>query len=69
MAARSLTASDVTKAVEQQNVQVAAGQVGQPPVSEAPVFQYVMSTQGRLTEAEQFGDIMLKADFNGRPVR
>src|SRR5947209_14941305 len=68
MAARNLTASDVTKAVEQQNVQVAAGQVGQPPVNDSPVFQYVMSTQGRLTEPEQFGDIMLKADFNGRPV-
>src|SRR5262249_6384703 len=70
MSTRNLTASDVVKAVEQQNVQVAAGQIGQPPVAQnkSPVFQYVMSTQGRLTEPEQFGEIMLKADFNGRPV-
>src|SRR6185295_767501 len=50
LASRNLTASDVTKAVEQQNVQVAAGQIGQPPVQDSPVFQYVMSTQGRLME-------------------
>src|SRR5262244_2322901 len=43
LASRNLTASDVTRAVEQQNVQVAAGQIGQPPVKDRPVFQYVMS--------------------------
>src|SRR3954447_3305487 len=65
MSARNLSASDVIRAVEQQNVQVAAGQIGQPPVAQnqSPVFQYVMSTQGRLTDPEQFSEIMLKADF------
>ena len=68
MASRYLSASDVTRAVEQQNVQVAAGQIGQPPVKGKQVFQYVMSTQGRLTEPEQFAELVLKTDAYGRPV-
>src|SRR5207237_7026797 len=44
MAARNLTATDVTQAIEQQNTQVAAGQIGQPPIASGQVFQFTMST-------------------------
>src|SRR4051812_30078716 len=69
MAFRNLTASDVTTAIMQQNAQVAAGQIGQPPVPSGQVFQYTMSTLGRLINPEQFGDMILKTDTQGRLVR
>src|ERR1700758_1152820 len=48
MASRNLSANDVVVAIQQQNVQVAAGQIGQPPVPRGQVFQYTMTTLGRL---------------------
>jgi len=69
MSFRNLTASDVTRAIEQQNAQVAAGQIGQPPVPSGQVFQYTMSTLGRLADASQFEDMILKNDADGRIVR
>lgn len=66
MSVRQLTASDVVRAVEQQNTQVAAGQIGQPPVENKQVFQYTMNTLGRLTDPEQFGKMILKSDADGR---
>jgi len=61
MAARNLTTSDVVRAVQAQNVQVAAGQIGQQPVPDGQQFQFTMSTLGRLTDPDQFGEIILKA--------
>src|SRR5512135_1028997 len=69
MAFRNLTSTDVVRAIEQQNVQVAAGQIGQPPVPPGQVYQYTMSTLGRLADAEQFADMILKTDVDGRIVR
>jgi multidrug efflux pump len=69
MAVRNISAGDVIHAVEQQNAQVAAGQIGQPPVPNGQVFQYTMSTLGRLVDTEQFGDMILKNDTGGRVVR
>ena len=69
MSFRNLTSSDVTKAIEQQNVQVAAGQLGQPPVPQGQAFQYSLTTKGRLVEAEEFADMILKTDVTGRIVR
>jgi multidrug efflux pump subunit AcrB len=69
MAFRGMTATDVSTAIEQQNAQVAAGQIGQPPVPRGQVFQYTMSTLGRLADPEQFADIILKTDTEGRIVR
>ncbi|MBX3411443.1 MAG: efflux RND transporter permease subunit [Pirellulales bacterium] len=69
MAYRGLTTTDVVRAIEQQNTQVAAGQIGQPPVESGQVFQFTMSTMGRLIDVEQFGEIILKADAEGRFVR
>ncbi|HKQ48287.1 MAG TPA: multidrug efflux RND transporter permease subunit [Phycisphaerae bacterium] len=69
MAARDLTATDVVNAVQEQNVQVAAGQIGQPPIPAGQDFQYTMSTLGRLTETDQFADIIVKTGQKGEVVR
>ncbi len=69
MSFRNLTANDVVLAITQQNAQVAAGQIGQPPVPNGQVFQYTMSTLGRLADADQFADMILKTDSDGRVVR
>jgi multidrug efflux pump len=69
MAALNLTAVDVVQAIEQQNVQVAAGQIGQPPTSSAQVFQYTMSTLGRLSEDRQFDEMILRTGEHGEVVR
>ena len=69
MSYRGLTATDVVAAIEQQNTQVAAGQIGQPPVASGQVFQLTMSTMGRLIDAEQFADMIVKTDDSGRLVR
>ena len=52
---------DVVTAISQQNVQVAAGQIGQQPVPRGQQFQLTINTLGRLTDPEQFADIILKA--------
>ncbi|HWY88579.1 MAG TPA: efflux RND transporter permease subunit, partial [Gemmataceae bacterium] len=69
MSNRNLTSSDVVRAIEQQNTQVAAGQLGQPPVASGQVFQLTMTTMGRLSDIDQFGDLILKTDAAGRLVR
>jgi multidrug efflux pump len=61
LAALSLSASDVVTAIAQQNVQVAAGQIGQQPVPKGQQFQLTINTQGRLTKPEEFADIIIKA--------
>src|SRR5262245_41294642 len=57
-----LTTADVVAAISEQNVQVAAGQVGQPPLApDQPIsFQYTVTTQGRLSDVQQFENIVLK---------
>ena len=69
MSFRNLTATDVSNAISQQNIQVAAGQIGQPPVPNGQVYQFTMTTLGRLESAEQFENIILKSDSDGRVVR
>jgi multidrug efflux pump len=63
--ARNLTAGDVIRVLREQNVQVAAGQIGQPPVPQGQDFQYTMSTLGRLLEPEQFANIVVKTGSDG----
>ena len=65
---RSLTAGDVIRVLREQNVQVAAGQIGQPPVPQGQDFQYTMNTLGRLLEPEQFGNIVLKTGGDGEVI-
>ena len=69
LASRGLTPEDVTHAIEQQNAQVAAGQIGQPPVPTGQAFQFTINTLGRLTDPEQFNEIVLKTDGAGRAIR
>ncbi|MCP3057490.1 efflux RND transporter permease subunit [Myxococcus sp. K38C18041901] len=68
LAARGLTASDVVAAIREQNVQVAAGVIGQQP-DERSAFQLTVTTQGRLTEEEQFRDIVVKVGEEGQVTR
>ncbi len=70
IAARNLTAQDVTGAIAEQNVQVAAGLIGAPPVPlDATAFQYTINTQGRLEDPAAFGDIVIKTGVNGQVTR
>jgi multidrug efflux pump subunit AcrB len=57
----NLSANDVITAIAQQNVQVAAGQIGQQPVPKGQQFQLTINTQGRLITPEEFGNIILKS--------
>lgn len=69
LAARNMTAIDVLNALREQNVQVAAGRVGQPPTSAGQDFQLTINTLGRLLTAEQFDAIVVKRGENGEIVR
>ncbi len=60
--ARNLTAGDVLAAIREQNVQVAAGQIGQPPVPDNQTFQYTVNTLGRLSDVGEFEDIIIKTE-------
>src|SRR5438132_2154041 len=62
---RDLTVNDVIRVLREQNVQVAAGRIGQPPVPRGQDFQYTLSTLGRLVEAEQFAEIILSTGKDG----
>jgi hydrophobic/amphiphilic exporter-1 (mainly G- bacteria), HAE1 family len=64
--ARQLTTQDVINAVSEQNVQVAAGQIGQPPAPEQQGFQLTVSTLGRLSRPEQFEQIVVKTGADRR---
>lgn len=69
LAIRNLTAGDVMKALREQNLQVAAGRLGQPPVPTGQDFQLTINTQGRLLEPEQFDSIIVKTGADGQIVR
>ncbi|MEI6246586.1 MAG: efflux RND transporter permease subunit, partial [Acidobacteriota bacterium] len=69
MAAVSLTAGDVTGALREQNVQVAAGSIGDSPASPDQLFQLSVRAAGRLNDVAQFEDIVVKAGKNGALVR
>jgi multidrug efflux pump len=57
---RGLSATEVVQSLKEQNVQVAAGRIGQPPVSKGIATQLTINTQGRLTDEKQFGKIIVK---------
>jgi len=69
VAARGLTASDVVTAMQEQNVQVSAGQLGAEPLKKQSDFLLSINTQGRLESEQQFGDIILKTSEDGSLVR
>src|SRR6185436_1450891 len=65
IAARNLTASDVVGAIREQNVQVAAGAIGQQPVTSPLNFELQINAKGRLISTEEFGRIIVKTGPNG----
>jgi hydrophobe/amphiphile efflux-1 (HAE1) family protein len=67
LAARNMTAGDVVEAIREQNVQVAAGQLGMPPSNTE--FQIALNAAGRLTDEQQFRDIIIKTGTDGQVVR
>ncbi|MCE9533011.1 MAG: multidrug efflux RND transporter permease subunit [Planctomycetes bacterium] len=68
LAARQLTDKDIRAALARQNVQVAAGQIGQPPNRPGQVFQMAVTTRGRLSEPKEFEGIIVKTGEAGQIV-
>src|SRR5437763_1636563 len=68
-AALNLTAGEIIAALRAQNVQVAAGTLGQPPYATGNAFQVNVETQGRLTDPTQFANVIIRTDADGRQVR
>lgn len=68
-AALGLTAGEIVQALRAQNVQVAAGTLGQPPYAAGAAFQLNVETQGRLVDPAQFGRVVVRTDADGRQVR
>jgi hydrophobe/amphiphile efflux-1 (HAE1) family protein len=64
-----MTAMDVVNALTQQNIQVAGGALGQPPVSNDQAFQTSLQLRGRLVKPEEFGEIVVKTGADGRFTR
>ncbi|HLZ79712.1 MAG TPA: efflux RND transporter permease subunit, partial [Sphingomonas sp.] len=68
-AALNLTADEIVTALRAQNVQVAAGAIGAPPYRNNDAFQIGVETQGRLTDPQQFANVVIRTDPDGRQVR
>jgi hydrophobe/amphiphile efflux-1 (HAE1) family protein len=68
-AALNLTAGEIVAALRAQNVQVAAGTLGQPPYNQGNAFQLSVETQGRLADPAQFAQVVVRTDPDGRQVR
>ena len=68
LASRQLTTRDVVAALQRQNVQVAAGQIGQPPNPPGQAFQMTVTTLGRLSDPRQFEQVVLKSGGEGQIV-
>ena len=69
MSGFGLSAGDVVRALREQNVQVSGGALGQPPVNMGNAFQFTVTTQGRFDKPEQFEQVIIKNDGEGRLVR
>ena len=69
LAKLGLTVPDITSAIQQQNVVAPAGKIGGPPALPGTQFTYQVRTQDRLSTAEQFGDVIVRANADGSQVR
>src|SRR5690348_2198753 len=69
LASLGMTAGDVANAIREQNRQVAAGHIGQEPTATGKPFEFTITTVGRLSEPEEFEDIVLRTEPDGRKVR
>ena len=68
MAKLNMTVDDVANAIKEQNLQAPAGQVGTPPVPDDQQFQYAVQVKGRLAKAEEFSNIVVRANPDGSIV-
>ena len=66
--ARGVAATDVVRAVQEQNAQVAAGAVGQPPLDKPANLTLTINAKGRLADEAEFGAIIVKSGESGQPV-
>jgi HAE1 family hydrophobic/amphiphilic exporter-1 len=69
MTALGVSVSDLQNAVAEQNVQVPAGQIGAPPAPTDQQFQYTVTTKGRLSEVDEFADIIIRIEPDGSAIR
>ena len=69
VASRGMTAGDVVRAIQEQNVQVSTGQLGAEPIKGGSDFLIAINAQGRLRTPQEFGDVVLKTGSNGEVVR
>jgi len=69
MTALGVSVSDIQQAVAEQNVQVPAGQIGAPPVPGQQQFQYTVTTKGRLSEVDEFANIIIRMEPDGSAIR
>ncbi len=69
MEARGLTVNDVLSVIREQNVQVAAGTIGQPPATNGTPFQFSVTARGRLLDEGEFGEITVRSLPDGRMIR
>ena len=67
--ARNVVAEDVIQAVRDQNVQVAAGQIGAPPIEMGQTFQYTVTVKGQLLDPAEFEEIIIRTGAGGRVLR
>jgi len=66
VASHGLSAGDVVQAIREQNLQVAAGTVGAPPMNDPVAYQLTVNARGRLTDENEFGNIIVKAGAGGQ---
>ena len=69
IASLGLTAGDIARALREQNREVAVGSIGQQPMARGQMVQMPFTTLGRLSEIEEFGDVIVKVAADGRSVR
>ncbi|MBD5308680.1 MAG: efflux RND transporter permease subunit [Bacteroides sp.] len=69
MRVRGLTPSDISSMIQSQNMQVSAGSVGTAPQSGDNPFEFTLTTKGRLTTPEEFGNIVLRTSDDGQMLR
>ena len=69
LASRNLAPQDVIAALQQQNLQVGGGQIGQPPAKTEQQYQYAVNAQGRLKDIEEFNDLVVRTAENGTLIK
>ncbi len=69
LTALGLATSDISDAIESQNIQATAGQLGAPPFEGTPQFQYTLQAKGRLTSVKEFEQVVIRANRDGSFVR